>query len=172
MSDSWNPMDCSPPGSSVHGILQAKVLECIAISFSRGSSRLRNHTRVSCIADRFFTNWAMIWSINIWQGSQEYTVGEDNLVNKLCWENWIFSCQGMKLDPYLTHHLQKLIQNGYCSKERHPLGHQTTALLENALVLWKISLRASLKEILKGIDTYFIWETNFGKSSLSQIILF
>ena len=147
MSDSCNPMDCSPLGSSVHGILQAKVLECIAIFFSRGSSWPRNHTRFSCIAIvRFFTNWAMIWSINIWQGSQEYAVGEDNLFNKLYWENWIFSCQGMKLDPYLTHHLQKLIQNGYCSKEKNPLGHQTKELLENALVLWKISLRASLKE--------------------------
>ena len=34
----WDPMDCSPPGSSVHGILQARILEWVAISFSRGSS--------------------------------------------------------------------------------------------------------------------------------------
>ena len=33
-----NPVDCRPPGSSVHGILQARILECVAISFSRGSS--------------------------------------------------------------------------------------------------------------------------------------
>ena len=38
------PMDCSPPGSSVHGILQARILECTAISFSRGSSRPRDWT--------------------------------------------------------------------------------------------------------------------------------
>ena len=37
-----DPMDCNLPGSSVHGILQARVLECIAIPFSRGSSQLRN----------------------------------------------------------------------------------------------------------------------------------
>ena len=37
MCDSLNPMDCSPPGSSVHGILQARTLEWVAISFSRGS---------------------------------------------------------------------------------------------------------------------------------------
>ena len=37
-----NPMDCSPPGSSVHGILQARILEWVAISFSRGSSRPRD----------------------------------------------------------------------------------------------------------------------------------
>ena len=51
-----NPMDCSPPDSSVHGILQARILKWGAISFSRGSSRSSNQTRVSCIADRVFTN--------------------------------------------------------------------------------------------------------------------
>ena len=43
-------MDCSPPGLSVHGIFQARILEWVAITFSRGSSRLRNQTLVSCIA--------------------------------------------------------------------------------------------------------------------------
>ena len=51
-------MDCSPPGSSVHGIFQAIVLEWIAISFSRGSSPPRDRTRVSCMVDRRFTVWA------------------------------------------------------------------------------------------------------------------
>ena len=45
----WDPMDCSPPGSSVHGISQARILECIAISFSRGSSQPSDQTHVSCI---------------------------------------------------------------------------------------------------------------------------
>ena len=54
-----NPVDCSPPGSSVHGILQARILEWVAISFSRGSSPPRDQTRVSCIAGRFFTIWAV-----------------------------------------------------------------------------------------------------------------
>ena len=49
------PMDCSLSGSSVHGIFQARVLEWIAISFSRGSSRPRNRTQVSRIAGRHFT---------------------------------------------------------------------------------------------------------------------
>ena len=51
-------MDCSPPGSSVHAIFQARILEWVAISFSRGSSQPRDRTRVSCTAGRFFTNWA------------------------------------------------------------------------------------------------------------------
>ena len=49
-------MDCSLPGSSVHGILQARIVEGVAISFSRGSSPLGDQTWVSCIADGFFTN--------------------------------------------------------------------------------------------------------------------
>ena len=51
-------VDCSPPGSSVHGILQARMLEWVAIPFSRGSSWLRDRTLVSCIAGRFFIAWA------------------------------------------------------------------------------------------------------------------
>ena len=51
------PMNCSPPGSSDNGILQARVLEWVAISFSRGSSWPRAWTQVSCIAGRFLTVW-------------------------------------------------------------------------------------------------------------------
>ena len=53
-----DPMDCSPPGSFVHGILQARMLKWVAISFSRGSSWPRGWTQVSCIAGRLFTDWA------------------------------------------------------------------------------------------------------------------
>ena len=52
-----NPMDCSPAGSSVHGILQARILEWVAISFSRGSSQPRDRTRISCIEGRCFNLW-------------------------------------------------------------------------------------------------------------------
>ena len=71
-----DPVDCSPPGSSVHGISQAKILEWVAISFSRGSSRLRSRTHFSCIAGGFFTaelsgkpaylEWACL---NLWGGT-------------------------------------------------------------------------------------------------------
>ena len=53
-----DPVDCSPPGSSIHGILQARILEWVAISFSRGSSQPRDWTQVSCIAGRYFNLWA------------------------------------------------------------------------------------------------------------------
>ena len=50
-----DPKDCSPPGSSVHVILQARTLEWVAISCSGGSSQPRDQTQVSGIAGRFFT---------------------------------------------------------------------------------------------------------------------
>ena len=53
-----DPVDYNLSGSSVHGIFQARVLQWIAISFSRGSSQPRNQSRVSCIAGRCFTIWA------------------------------------------------------------------------------------------------------------------
>ena len=54
----WDPKDCSPPGCSVCGILQARTLEWVAIPFSRGSSQVRDLTQISRIAGRFFTIWA------------------------------------------------------------------------------------------------------------------
>ena len=53
-----DPMDYSLPGSSVHGIFQARILEWVAMPFSRGSSQPRDQTRVSHIAGRLFTLWA------------------------------------------------------------------------------------------------------------------
>ena len=50
-----DPMDCSWPASSVHGILQARILEWVDIPFSRGSSQPRDQTQVSCIAGGFLT---------------------------------------------------------------------------------------------------------------------
>ena len=58
-----DPMDCSPLGSSVHGVFQARVLEWAAISFSRGSSQPRDRTWVSHIVDRRFT----VWATKLWE---------------------------------------------------------------------------------------------------------
>ena len=57
LSHIWlcDPVDCSPPGSSVHGLLQARTLEWVAISFSSGSSWPRDWTQVSYVAGRLFT---------------------------------------------------------------------------------------------------------------------
>ena len=61
-----DPMECSPPGASVHGISQARILDWVAISFSRGSSQLRDQTQVSyiaCIVCGSFTHWAT-WEVH------------------------------------------------------------------------------------------------------------
>ena len=65
------PVNCSPPGSSVYGILQARILEWVAMPFSRRSSQPRDQTWVFCTASRFFTLWAtratprlIHWSLN------------------------------------------------------------------------------------------------------------
>ena len=53
-----DPMDCSPPGSSVHGTLQAKTLEWVAMPSCRGPAQPRGQSWVSCTADRFLTHLA------------------------------------------------------------------------------------------------------------------
>ena len=70
-----DPMDCSLPGSSVHGIFQARVLEWVAISFSRGSSWPRDRTRISHIVGRCFTVWVMREELTHWK-------------RPWCWERW------------------------------------------------------------------------------------
>ena len=54
----WDPMDCNLPGSSVHEILWARILEWVVMPSSRGSSQPRNQMGLSCIAGGFFTSWA------------------------------------------------------------------------------------------------------------------
>ena len=54
----WDPMDCSPPGSSVQGIHQARILEWVAISSSRGSSWPRDRTFISCLGRQILYHWA------------------------------------------------------------------------------------------------------------------
>ena len=90
-------MDCSPPSFSVHGILQARILEWVATPFSWGSSQLRDQTWVSCIAGGFFTFWATRearYACNICVYNQYVCVGMD-----IC-----------RLDRW--HHLQGPVQNG------------------------------------------------------------
>ena len=67
---------CSLPGSSVHGISQGRILEWVAVYLSRGSSRPRDRTHVSCIAGRFFTVWATREALGTGLHSRKWAVGE------------------------------------------------------------------------------------------------
>ena len=80
-----NPVDYSLPGSSVHRILQARVLEWVAISFSRGSSQPRVWTQVSQIAGGLFTVWAMreafcFRTILFWWLTLQYSLKSGSLI--------------------------------------------------------------------------------------------
>ena len=68
-----NPLDCSLPGSSVHGILQARILEWVAVPASRGSFQPKVRTQISCITGRFITTWATRETQELLTISQSHT---------------------------------------------------------------------------------------------------
>ena len=85
------PMNYSPLGSSIHGILQARRLEWVAIPFSRRSSRPRCQTWVSCLADRCFAIWAtrelmtyyllfIIFILTVYRNKQTFLMGKNVLI--------------------------------------------------------------------------------------------
>ena len=79
-----DPMDCSLPGLFVHGILQARILEWVAISFSGESSQPRDQTQVSNIAGRLFTIWAKLGEMYLifnWENNHHQT----NTLESITW---------------------------------------------------------------------------------------
>ena len=97
------PHERSPPGSSVHEILQARMLEWIAIPFSRGSSQPRDWTQVSCIGRWILYHWAT------WE-DRKYCPGIVDLENNI----WKHLSRGVQSEilPYLQ--INKLILTCYC----------------------------------------------------------
>ena len=82
-----DPMNCSLPGSSVHGIPQARVLECVAISFSRRSSQPRDGTQVSRSGGRCFNLWAtkeapIVKNLPAMQETQIQSLGSEDSLKK------------------------------------------------------------------------------------------
>ena len=98
-----NPMDCSPPGLSVRGILQTRILEWVAIPSSRGSSQPRDRIQVSHIVGGFFTDWATREAQKYWSGSPSLIQGffptqEWNRGHLHCRQ--ILYCQSHQASPY------------------------------------------------------------------------
>ena len=96
-------MNCSPPSSSVHGILQARVLEWVAIFYSSRSTQPWDRTRVSIIAGKFFTVWAMRIGIRLltkspWIGTHSFEVISPlcphlpGKATKLFFSVWVCGC--------------------------------------------------------------------------------
>ena len=89
-----DPMGYSPPGSSVHGILQTRILEWVAISFPRASSWPRDGTPVSCIVGIFFTIWATREALGHvkWTSKLRLATAKPMLLGTLlCWSLSCFS---------------------------------------------------------------------------------
>ena len=95
-------MDCSPLGSSVHGISQVRILECVAISFSRGSSRLRDRTCILCIGWKILCHWATRLA---------YLLNSRGLIN-ICWMNVRWAAFPSKWWCY------SVLNYSYCFMER------------------------------------------------------
>ena len=90
-------MDCSLPGSSVFEILQVRILQWVAIPFSRGSSQPRDPTQVSCIVGRFFTIWA----------TMEPRLPQNLIINDPC--SSCIKCGGRRME--------RTIRDGFASEE-------------------------------------------------------
>ena len=86
------PMDCSPPGSPVHGILQARILEWIAISFSRGSSQPRGRICISCVScigrQILYHSATRGVLIMLLEASLNYTNSEFWITEYIAWAGW------------------------------------------------------------------------------------
>ena len=97
----WDHVVCRPPGSSVHGIFQERLLDWVAIPFSRGSFLPRDQTQLSCIAGRFFTVWTTMfmiihifaWLISLWYYATR------SLISSLFWLRLLFDCQVHSTGP-------------------------------------------------------------------------
>ena len=107
VSDSLQPVDCSLPDSSVHGILQARILEWVAIPFSRGSSQSKDWTQDCCIAGRFFSVCPPSW----------YQMAESPIINHIVSVDYLaehevksLSCPQLFVTPWTV----------ACTKLLHP----------------------------------------------------
>ena len=78
-----DPIDGSPTGSQVPGILQARILEWVVFPFSRGSSQPRDQTQVSLITGKFFTSWATGEAHDIYGVGQKIHLGWKTQMNIL-----------------------------------------------------------------------------------------
>ena len=104
----FGPIDCRQPGSSVHVIFQARILECVAIPFSRGSFWPRDQTWVYCITGKFFTIWATRETPVVWYWCSKLAI---NLVEAPCTPapSGCAVCQPVKSNLFLFPNLSVLV---------------------------------------------------------------
>ena len=166
MSNSCDPMDCNLPGSSVHGILQARTLKWVAISFSKQFSWPRDWTRVSCTAGRFFTNWARREAhiINTVINSMAWVNKFNQL--KCSFEIDILLPQSFKMKSFLLKEVNQLDQHG-CKYYREMFSWYSMQLKESESVSHSV-----VSNSLQPHWLYSPWNSpgqNTGMSSLSLL---
>ena len=122
-----DPMDCSLSGSSVHGIFQARVLDCTAISFSRGSSRPRvkpEPPTLPALAGGFFTtrtSWETLWDWDPQQRCQSYE-GKGSVLAQTLIRKGFQECTVDRNKGSL-----------YCSRKRKPYSYTFEGTLKSSL---------------------------------------
>ena len=118
------PMDCSLPGSSLHGILQARVLEWVAISFSRGSSWPRDQTQVSRIPGRRFNLWA----------TREAQENCPWVLSTLIWVQ-----RGLGTLSWSIHTFPTMTRRGSYLTLSFPSNH-SPSLIKKLVLLWQVTI--------------------------------
>ena len=152
-----NPMECSLPGSSVHGILQARILEWVTISFSRGSSQSRDQTWVSRIGgrqkDMLVSVHLFKWCTDSLTRRLETHLGCCSASNQLVWPQ----------ENYLTslHSIYSFVSEGVCLKCFFKLSNY---------VLFLFSKREKNKDFIKAIGTRAHANTNMHTHIVFKII--
>ena len=104
----WDPMDYSLPGSSVHGILQARILKWVAIPFSKGSTWLGDLTWVSSIAGKFFTMWATILLLKMWYVGWSESAFPESLLEMQIYSFSLQKCWNRILERYWKSHFSNI----------------------------------------------------------------
>ena len=142
-------MDCSLPGSFAHGILQARILEWVAVPFSRESSQPRNRTQVSCIAGRFFTSW-VTWEAQgshlRWNYSPFWEVGATEGYNSFAFAVlWILEVRSSGTIPSASYLGFQKIAKGFVLSPH---------ILTPFLTSLSYSLQTNHGVLKKGAETY------------------
>ena len=127
-----DPMDCSPPGSSVHGILQARIPEWAAMPSSRGSSQPRDQTQVSCTGKWIFYHWTT-WKPGCCYSHKEL-------------QNAYF--KHVSMNPWSCHSLSRTSDSSGYQEVIGKLEHLFCASLQS-LLIWFTELRTVKKQTKK-----------------------
>ena len=126
----YDSMGCSPPGSSVHGILQTRILQWVAMPSSRGSSWPRDQTCISCIAGGFFATCSKFWATSHSKYSQErFNQPVFSTVPMTQRENFFLPSIRVPLVSISFHHLTASKKNKKSPQSCHLYGNSFLTML-------------------------------------------